>query len=111
MPSSSSSSSGSLPLTLFSSFHYYFQTSVYHQLGYGVVSAVKAIMTFDRDDIALAADQLHRAVKFSNTYRKGRGIMGSLSGFLRLGSDKKELKNMTAAERTFASSKRCPQAG
>lgn len=63
------------------------------------MTSVKAIMTFDREDIAFAATQLHRAVRFSDAYRK-HGFMSALSGLLRLSDKSKELKNMSASERT-----------
>lgn len=55
-------------------------------------------MTFDGDDIAMAARELELAVQFANSYRRKGGMLSSVTSYIRGHGGPPALKDMSVAQ-------------
>ncbi|XP_022087352.1 tetratricopeptide repeat protein 39B-like isoform X1 [Acanthaster planci] len=69
-------------------------SSMYHALGYGTISYLQAIMTFDPDDITEAIKWVKNSIEVSNRFRRHSNMMESMSKMVR----KANYDNYTDAE-------------
>ena len=56
---------------------------MYHALGYGTISYLQAIMTFDPDDITEAIRWVKNSIEVSNRFRRHGNVMESMSKMVR----------------------------
>ncbi|KAI8919833.1 hypothetical protein DFJ77DRAFT_450115 [Powellomyces hirtus] len=73
--------------------------SLFHTLGFAVVSWLKAVMTFDPKDIETASEGLRTALEIANIYRKETGLLGSFAGMIMRNKEGSALKSMTPLQR------------
>ncbi|RKO86983.1 outer membrane protein Iml2/Tetratricopeptide repeat protein 39, partial [Blyttiomyces helicus] len=77
--------------------------SLYHTLGYGVIGTIKALLTFEPQDVDAAMDALKAATDMASACRKEQGFVAGLASMVtgagRGGRDGSNLKNMTSLQR------------
>lgn len=56
---------------------------MYHALGYGTISYIQAIMTFDPDDITEAIKWVKNSIEVANRFRRRGNMMESMSKMVR----------------------------
>ncbi|KAJ3151624.1 hypothetical protein HDU86_006043 [Geranomyces michiganensis] len=83
--------------------------TLYHTLGFAIVSWLKACMTFEPSDVDTATETLRAAMDIATLYRKDTSsLVGSLASMV-LRTNKDPLKNMTPLQRhaELASAEAC----
>ncbi|KAJ3146777.1 hypothetical protein HDU89_006032 [Geranomyces variabilis] len=82
--------------------------TLYHTLGFAIVSWLKACMTFEPADVDTATETLRAALDIATLYRKDTSLVGSLASMV-LRTNKDPLKHMTPLQRhaELASAEAC----
>ncbi|KAJ3024035.1 hypothetical protein HKX48_007966 [Thoreauomyces humboldtii] len=73
--------------------------TLFHTLGFAVVSWLKAVMTFDPTDVQTAHEALRTALEIASVYRMQTSITGSIAGLLTRNKEGDNIKKMTPLQK------------